>query len=85
TTPTTPATPTITLTDLARFAPPPPTTTAEPGNTGIAHLPTNFTTTATTHTQTGTLFDTPLTVRFTPTTYTYDYGDTTTATLTTPG
>lgn len=80
-----PATPTITLTDVARFAPAPLAATAEPENVGIARLPTNFTTAATTHIQTGTLFGIPLTVRFTPSAYTYDYGDRTTATLTTPG
>ncbi|WP_194763282.1 hypothetical protein [Microbacterium sp. UFMG61] len=83
--PAAPATPTITITDLARFAPPPVSAKAEPGNVGIADLPTNFTTTATTHTQAGELFGIPLTVRFTPDTYAYDYGDGTTATLTAPG
>lgn len=83
--PATPATPAITTTDLARFAPPPVSATAEPGNVGIADLPTNFTASAQPHTQTGELFGIPLTVRFTPANYAYDYGDGTTATLTAPG
>ncbi|WP_157541107.1 hypothetical protein [Microbacterium sp. XT11] len=74
----------ITITDLAQFAPEPPTLTTEPATAGIAGTPTNFLTTATPHTRTGTLFHHPLTIHFTPTHYTYDYGDTTTLTLTTP-
>lgn len=80
-----PATPVITITDLARFAPAPTVATAEPGNVGIVDLPANFTASAQTQVQTGELFGLPLTVRFTPRTYLYDYGDGTTATLTTPG
>ena len=73
--PAAPETPTITITDLAQFAPPPLTASADPGNVGIAGLPTNFIAAADVHTQTGELFDIALTVRFSPTTYLYDYGD----------
>ena len=82
---TTPATPTFTITDLASFAPAPATLTAEPDNLGVAGLPTNFTTDATTHTRNGTLFGYPITARFTPASFTFHYGDDTTRTTTTPG
>ncbi|WP_307365440.1 hypothetical protein [Microbacterium sp. W4I4] len=81
----TPATPAFSITDLASFAPAPATLTGEPNNLGVAGLPTNFTTTATTHTRNGTLFGYPLTARFTPKTFTFHYGDTTTRTSTTSG
>lgn len=82
---TTPGTPTITITDLTSFAPEPTSLIAEPGNAGIADMPANFVATASAHTQTGTLFGVPLTVRFTPVGYDYTYGDGTAATTTTPG
>jgi hypothetical protein len=83
--PDTPATPTFSITDLASFSPAPATLTAEPDNLGVAGLPTNFTTDATTHTRTGTLFGHHITARFTPTTHTFTYGDGHTRTTTTPG
>lgn len=70
-----PATPPIAITDLVRFAPPPVTASADPGNMGIADLPTNVIASAEVHVRTGELFGIPLTVRFSPTTYVYDYGD----------
>lgn len=82
---TSPATPTITIADLARFAPAPTAATTEPGNVGIADLPANFTAAPEIQVQTGELFGVPITVRFTPSTYLYDYGDDIRATLTTPG
>jgi hypothetical protein len=72
---TTPATPTFTITYLASFGPAPATLTGEPDNLGIAGLPTNFTADAAAHTRNGTLFDYPITARFTPTTFTFHYGD----------
>lgn len=83
--PATPGIPPITITDLASFAPQPATLTGEPDNLGVAGLPTNFTSTATTHTRTGELFGFPVTARFTPTTFTFHYGDGATKTTTTPG
>ncbi|SJN29114.1 hypothetical protein FM104_06365 [Microbacterium esteraromaticum] len=67
--------PEITLTDLASFAPTPGVLAGEPDNLGVAGLPTNFVTTASVHTRAGTLFGSPLEVRFTPATYTFHYGD----------
>jgi len=79
------ATQPITITDLASFAPAPATITGEPDNLGVAGLPTNFTTDATAHTRTGELFGYPITVRFTPASFTFHYGDDTTKATTTPG
>lgn len=78
-------TPTVTITDLASFAPTPLALSVEPGNAGIADMPANFVAAASVHTQTGDLFGVPLTVRFTPVGYDYTYGDGTSATLTAPG
>lgn len=78
-------TPTITIADLAQFAPPPLTASADPGNVGIADLPTNFVAAADVHTQSGELFGIALTVRFSPTTYLYDYGDRSTSSTAAPG
>lgn len=83
--PPAPATPTITLTDLAGFAPASARATAEPANIGIAGLPTNFTVAADVHTQSGELFGVPLSVRFTPSSYRFDYGDGALATVAVPG
>jgi hypothetical protein len=75
----------ITIADLATFSPAPVQPIAEPGNVGIAGMPANFVANATTHTQTGTLFGAPVTVRFTPAGYDFHYGDGSTSTLTTGG
>ena len=83
--PAPPGTPAITITDLQRFAPTPVLATTEPDNIGIARMPTNFLAAAQVQIQRGELLGTALTVRFTPTTYDYTYGDGHTATLTTPG
>lgn len=85
TTPPPPGTPTIVMSDLARFAPASVLATAEPGNVGIAGMPTNFTAAATPQVQDGELFGVPLRVRFAPAGYDYIYGDGSSATLTTPG
>lgn len=84
-TPSAPGLPTITISDLARFAPASVLATAEPGNVGIAGMPTNFTAAATTQVRDGELFGTPLRVRFVPAGYDYTYGDGSSATVTTPG
>lgn len=65
----------VTITDVAAFAPDAIATAAEPDNLGIAGLPTNFVSAATTQTRAGDLFGRPVTVRFTPVGYTFDYGD----------
>ncbi|MFJ2544479.1 hypothetical protein [Microbacterium sp. NPDC087589] len=77
--------PTIVISDLARFAPASVLATAEPGNVGIAGMPTNFTAAATPQIEDGELFGVPLRVRFVPAGYDYTYGDGSSATLTTPG
>lgn len=75
----------ITISDLAQFAPAPATLTGEPDNVGIAGMPTNFVTTTSTTTQTGTLFGRPLSVRFIPIAFDFHHGDSTTTTTTTGG
>lgn len=75
----------LTVEDLASFAPAAPTLTADPEGTGIRGAHTNIVATAAAHTLTGDLFGSPVTVRFTPTVYTFDYGDGTTATHATGG
>lgn len=80
-----PARPAITMTDLATFAPEPVTAVGEPGNVGIAGMPTNFVAAASVHTRAGTLFGFPISVRFTPVGYEFDYGDGDRASLTTGG
>ncbi len=78
--PAAPTAPAITISDLARFAPAPIAATAEPGNVGIAGMPTNFLGTASVQVQNAELFGVPFTVRFTPAGYDYTYGDGATAT-----
>jgi hypothetical protein len=85
TTPSATGVPTIVISDLARFAPASVLATAEPGNVGIAGMPTNFTAAATPQIEDGELFGVPLRVRFIPAGYDYTYGDGEAATLTTPG
>lgn len=85
TTPEPPPLPEVTLADIAQFAPPAAVLGAEPGNAGIADMPTNFTAAASVHTQSGTLFGYPISVRFTPVGYDYVFGDGTGATFTTAG
>src|SRR5690606_26664888 len=77
--------PPITITDLASFAPQGSTLVGEPENLGVAGLPANFVATAEQHTQSGSLFGFPISVRFTPATFTFHYGDGQTRTNTTGG
>lgn len=79
------AIPPITIHDVARFVPTGHTLTVEPAGIGIIGLPTNFVTDAATETVAGELFGVPLTVRFTPVSYLFDYGDDHTERTTTPG
>lgn len=64
-----------TLNDIASFAPAPLALVDEPGSVGIAGMPLNFVIQVRTHEQTGTLFGLPVTVRFTPASVTFRYGD----------
>jgi hypothetical protein len=67
--------PEVTLADLASFAPARPDLAAEPAAAGIVGMPTNFVAAAQQQTLAGTLFDRPVTVRFTPVAYVFDRGD----------
>lgn len=69
------AVPAVTISDLAQFAPSGSTPLGEPDNVGVAGLPTNFVAGASVQTRSATLFGTPLSVRFTPSTYEFHYGD----------
>jgi len=74
-----------TLTDVASFAPRLAPPVPEPDGVGIAGLPVNVVASARTHTHTGELFDLPVTVRFRPVSFTFDYGDGTRRELPTGG
>jgi hypothetical protein len=71
--------------DLAAFTPQRPTLTVEPDGVGIVGAPTNLVAAVPTHTLTGTLFDYPVAVRFTPAAYLFDYGDGSSSTAPTGG
>ncbi|GAA4352597.1 hypothetical protein GCM10023087_20990 [Microbacterium rhizosphaerae] len=71
--------------DLAAFTPRRPTLTVEPDGVGIVGAPTNLVAAVPTHALTGTLFDYPVAVRFTPAAYEYDYGDGSRSTTSTGG
>lgn len=77
--------PAVTVADLAAFTPQPPSFAAEPAGLGVAGLPTNVIAGASEHTVAGTLFDRPVTVRFTPVGFRFDYGDGTIGTSSTGG
>ena len=64
-----------TLTDVASFAPASAPLVDEPDGVGIVGMPVNFVVTAGLHEQAGRLFDLPVTVRFTPTSYRFVHGD----------
>ena len=67
--------PQATLSDLASFAPAAVSLGGEPAGHGVVGLPTNFLVAASEHTATGTLFDRPVTVRFSPIGVTIAPGD----------
>lgn len=74
-----------TMNDVASFAPASAPFVDEPDGVGIVGMPMNFVVTADVHEQTGTLFDLPVTVRFTPTSYVFTHGDGTAREATTGG
>ena len=76
---------TATIQDVAVYAPDPPHLTGEPGGMGVVGMPTNFVVDAARHTVDGEIFDIPVTVRFTPVSYLFHYGESTTRETTTPG
>lgn len=80
-----PALPPITMNELVSFAPDPVTVVGEPGGVGIAGMPTNFIAAASVHTQAGTIFGVPISVRFTPSGYDFHYGDGSSASTTSGG
>jgi len=80
-----PGAPEVTISDVASFAPAAPITLAEPSGLGVAGRPANFVATASVHTREGTILGAPVTVRFTPSAYSFDYGDGTSATRPTGG
>ena len=65
----------ITMADIARFMPLVGELVVEPDGWGVVGTPTNFYATAETHTMDGELFDTAIQVRWTPSSYRFDYGD----------
>lgn len=76
---------TATIDDVAEFAPAPPEVVGEPEGFGVVGMPTNFVVAATEHTVDGEIFEIPVTVRFTPVSFVFDYGDGTVRETTTPG
>ncbi len=74
-----------TLSDVASFAPTLTPLSPEPDGIGIAGLPLNVVAHAEAHTRTGELFDLPVTVRFRPVSFAFDYGDGTARESTTGG
>lgn len=75
----------VTVSDLARFVPSTATVVGEPDNIAVVGLPANFLSSAKTETIPGTILGRPLTIRFTPVSYRFDYGDGESRTSTTPG
>ncbi|WP_143741383.1 PKD domain-containing protein [Paramicrobacterium agarici] len=69
----------ITIHDLASFSPEQVHVAMEPDGWMIVGLPANFYADAETNTTTGELFEIPITVRFTPTSYDWSWGDGSTA------
>lgn len=68
----------VTIHDLAQFTPTVGELVVEPDGWGVVGTPTNFYATAEAHTVLGSLFDTPIRVHWTPSSYIFDYGDGTT-------
>lgn len=75
----------VTLADIAAFRADPGTVETEPSGWAVIGLTTNAISTAATHTVDGILLGQPATVRFTPVSWSWDYGDGGTATTATGG
>ncbi|WP_090713284.1 PKD domain-containing protein [Mycetocola miduiensis] len=75
----------ITISDLASFRPTAPTLEMEPDGWMLIGLPANFIAKTSTHVVSGTLFDHPLDVRFTPASYAWSWGDGSTSRSSVPG
>lgn len=83
--PSTSESPPITLSDIASFAPEAPLTRGDPSDVGVAGRPMNVVASASVHTREGSVLGTPVTVRFSPVTFDFHYGDGTTVTRSTGG
>ncbi|VXB12926.1 hypothetical protein [Pseudoclavibacter sp. 8L] len=75
----------FTVSDVLTLAPASVSLMAEPSTWSIVGSHTNFFTTATKHTASGTVLGYPVTATFTPVSYRWDSGDGTTRETTTPG
>ncbi|WP_424935946.1 hypothetical protein [Arenibacterium sp. S380] len=75
----------ITVADLIRLAPGGAGVGTDPGNVGVAGLPANAVSRATVETVSGTVLGRTVSVRFTPASFDFAYGDGTTATTATGG
>lgn len=75
-----PPAPTVTITDVAHFAPTPGSLASEPGGWGVVGLPVNLYSEASGHVVDATLLGRPASVRFTPVSMHWDHGDGTSAT-----
>lgn len=73
-----PGIPTVYARDVQSFAPAGPAFASEPDGAGVVGMPANFVASASAHSASGTLFGRPVTVRFTPSAFVFDYGDGTT-------
>ncbi|MCK6065022.1 MULTISPECIES: hypothetical protein [Microbacterium] len=80
-----PGIPAVTARDVASFAPGGPALEGEPDGVGVVGMPVNFVASASAQSVSGTLFGRPVTVRFTPAAFVFDYGDGTTARSTSGG
>jgi hypothetical protein len=80
-----PGIPPITIRDIATFIPTPGRQQMEPDGWAVAGLDTNFYAITGSHVVNGTLLGRPADVRFTPTSYRWNYGDGTSATKSTMG
>jgi hypothetical protein len=75
----------VSISDLASFQPTAPTLEMEPDGWMLIGLPANFLAKTGTHVVSGSLFDYPLDVRFTPSSYSWSWGDGSTSRSTVPG
>lgn len=77
--------PSVTLSDLAAFRPVAPTLVSEPRGWGLIRLPINFIAGSGTQVVNGTLLGESASVRFTPVSYRWSYGDGSAQTTSAPG
>lgn len=79
--PEAPVIPPLTERDVLTFAPAPPSVTTEPAGIAIVGMPMNVVAPAQEHVSGGSLFGLPVTVTFTPASFTFDFGDGTVETV----